>query len=177
MPIGINGTGSITGISAGGLPDATITQAELATGVAGTGPAFRAFRSTNQTVTSSTWTKAQLTSEDYDTANCFDSATDYRFIPNVAGYYVFTAHNFASGSGTTVSAAYVAIYKNGSVAAQGGVAVNTAGLTALPTVSEIFYMNGTTDYVEMYGYVSATSPIFFGGSPYLAFSGCLLRAA
>ena len=30
MPISINGTGTITGISAGGLPDACVTAAEIA---------------------------------------------------------------------------------------------------------------------------------------------------
>jgi hypothetical protein len=32
MPIAINGTGSITGISAGGLPDASVTTADIADG-------------------------------------------------------------------------------------------------------------------------------------------------
>ena len=36
MPITINGTGSIEGISAGGLPDASITAAELASGAINT---------------------------------------------------------------------------------------------------------------------------------------------
>ena len=35
MPIAINGSGTVTGISAGGLPDGCITAAELATGVGG----------------------------------------------------------------------------------------------------------------------------------------------
>lgn len=34
MPITINGTGSITGLSAGGLPDASVTLADLETSVA-----------------------------------------------------------------------------------------------------------------------------------------------
>lgn len=34
MPISINGTGTITGISAGGLPDACVTAADLASGAA-----------------------------------------------------------------------------------------------------------------------------------------------
>jgi len=34
MPIAINGTGTITGISAGGLPDACVTAADLASGAA-----------------------------------------------------------------------------------------------------------------------------------------------
>lgn len=40
MTMVINGSGTITGLTAGGLPDATIVQADLATGVAGTGPLF-----------------------------------------------------------------------------------------------------------------------------------------
>jgi len=36
MPISINGTGAITGISAGGLPDACVTAADLASGAART---------------------------------------------------------------------------------------------------------------------------------------------
>jgi hypothetical protein len=35
MPIVLNGSGTVTGISAGGLPDGCITAAELATGVGG----------------------------------------------------------------------------------------------------------------------------------------------
>ena len=35
MPIAINGSGTVTGISAGGLPDGCITAAELASGVGG----------------------------------------------------------------------------------------------------------------------------------------------
>ena len=35
MPIAINGSGSITGISAGGLPDGCVTADDLASGVGG----------------------------------------------------------------------------------------------------------------------------------------------
>jgi len=35
MPITLNGSGTVTGISAGGLPDGCITAAELASGVGG----------------------------------------------------------------------------------------------------------------------------------------------
>ena len=35
MPIAFNGSGTVTGISAGGLPDGCITSAELASGVGG----------------------------------------------------------------------------------------------------------------------------------------------
>ena len=40
MPISINGTGSITGISAGGLPDAIITAPELSGAQTGSAPIY-----------------------------------------------------------------------------------------------------------------------------------------
>jgi len=49
MSMVINGSGTITGLSAGGLPSATVTQATLATPIAGTGPAFSAYQSIPQT--------------------------------------------------------------------------------------------------------------------------------
>ena len=48
-------------------------------------PAFSAYRLTDQSVTGSTWTKVQLGTEEFDTANAFDSSTNYRFTPQVAG--------------------------------------------------------------------------------------------
>ena len=76
-------------------------------------PAFSAFASAGQTIANSTFTKISLNSETFDTNACFDSTTNYRFTPNVAGYYQINAalwYNAASTSGLTV----LSIYKNGS---------------------------------------------------------------
>ena len=76
MAITINGTGTITGITAGGLPDAIITQPELATGVAGTGPAFSAYAdATTQTLVTATYTKILFQTEEFDTNNNFANST------------------------------------------------------------------------------------------------------
>ena len=50
-------------------------------------PAFEAFLSSNQTVTDNTTTKIQFNSEVFDTDNCYDNSTNYRFTPTVAGKY------------------------------------------------------------------------------------------
>ena len=151
MAIVLDGTGTISGVVAGGLPDATITQAEIASGVAGTGPAFRAYRTTsNQSLTASTWTKVQLNAEDFDTANCFDSTTNYRFTPTVAGYYQI---NFgAQVLGTSIIA--IAIYKNGSAYGL-GTYFESAFANSASNVQDVVYFNGSTDYVE--GYILAVS--------------------
>jgi hypothetical protein len=173
MPIAINGSGTITGISAGGLPDATITQAELATGVGGTGPTFSAYQSSAQTISAATLTKVQLQTEEFDIANCFDSATNYRFTPNVAGYYQI---NGTISTGSAGVNNVVTIYKNGSEFKRGN-QINYSG--AAPTqavVSALVYLNGSTDYVELYVYTG-------GGAALLAtnyqtyFQGSMVRGA
>jgi len=173
MAITINGTGTITGISAGGLPDAIITQPELAAGVAGNGPAFSAYLGSNQTPSNATYTKVQINTEAFDTASCFDTTT-YRFTPNVAGYYQIQAASRLSG--TTPSTYVWAIYKNGS-------GINELNVTSTITfeareVSTLLSMNGTTDYVEFYCYINAaSSQTFNSGINTTWFQGYLVRAA
>ena len=55
--------------------------------VSGNMPAFSAYLGTSQTVTTDVATKLQLNTEVFDTASAFDSTTNYRFQPTVAGYY------------------------------------------------------------------------------------------
>jgi hypothetical protein len=180
MPLILNGDGNVTGLTPGGLPDASIIQADLAAGVAGNGPAFSAGLSSNQTLTSSTWTKLQFNSELFDTASCYDSSTNYRFTPNVPGYYQV---NLGGAGGTSlIQALGVSVYKNGAA-----VAYQTQYLASLSygddlaaCISRLIYMNGTTDYIEAYGFVvdaSAGSDVFSGSSVYCWFEGYLVRSA
>jgi hypothetical protein len=103
------GNGSISGLNGGGLPDGSIHQADLTSGIAGTGPSFSVARNTTFNPSGSTWSKIQLNVEDWDTNNNFDSTTNYRFTPTVAGYYQINAHLIATGS---PGECYIAIYKN-----------------------------------------------------------------
>jgi hypothetical protein len=177
MAIVVNGDGNITGLTAGGLPDASITQADLAAGVVGNGPAFSVYQGTQQSVTSGVHTKIAFTVENFDTANCFDSTTNYRFTPNIAGYYQINLIMF--GTGTTMAYSYTSIYKNGTsysttlTASQGG--TNATGVN-----TSLIYMNGSTDYIEGYGLVSAASGAVLGNggnSPFVIMSGYLARSA
>jgi hypothetical protein len=175
MPITINGTGTITGISAGGLPDAIITQPELAAGVAGNGPAFSASVTGTTTITSGVFTKMVFNSENWDTASCFDSTTNYRFTPNVAGYYLITGA-LDAGTSTNANRAIPVIYKNGS-SYRLGLNLGTAnGNTFTSGVSAQVYLNGSTDYVELFAYVLATTAQYTAGTS-TWFDGVLVRAA
>jgi hypothetical protein len=74
-------------------------------------PAFSVSLSGTQNITTSTWTKVNLNVEEFDTASCFDSTTNYRFTPNVAGYYQINGSLYFTGTSTV--RAIVAKYKNG----------------------------------------------------------------
>ena len=131
------------------LPDATGTILTTATaGVPVNGPAFSAYPSASQSLTTTTFTKIQINTEEFDTNSNFDTAT-YRFTPATAGYYqVNGAVNIGVTNGTQVIAA---VYKNGSTFKRG---VQISGATysnnTEAIVSVLVYLNGSTDYVELY---------------------------
>ena len=118
------------------------------------GPAFFAYKNSgNQSITSATATKVTFDAEVFDTNSNFASS---RFTPTVAGYYQVNG-NMRCG-GTSKSVSVVAIYKNGSSYGYGN-QINGTGAIQL-VVSEVVYLNGSTDYVELWGYVDATTPTF-----------------
>ena len=152
MPITINGTGTITGISAGGLPDAIITQPEIASGVGGTGPAFSAYASAAQSIPNNTSTILNVNTELFDTASCYNntgstvgSIPAYSFLPNVAGYYQVNAAWYSAPSAGQVQAI---IYKNGSPYQLTAITFGSAGQVL--NVNCLISLNGSSDYIGFY---------------------------
>jgi hypothetical protein len=156
------------------IPATTGTLLTTATaGVPIGGPAFSAYLSANQTgIASATQTKVALNVEDFDTNNCFSTANS-RFTPTVAGYYQFNGVLYFSGTGSYTGCT---VFKNG-VANISGSATNANSGEVISTVSCILYLNGTTDYVELYGF----SVLVAGTGTFTAtstrFSGALVRSA
>ena len=146
----------------------TVTQTMLATNVAGNGPAFSVYNNANQTISFATFTKVTLNTEDYDTNNNFDSTTNYRFTPTVAGYYQIDAFLRPSGSSTMTLVA-LNIYKNNTSLYR--VAETNYSATGPYTVtgSCIVYFNGSTDYIELYAYIAGTGTATFN---YTATDNC-----
>ncbi len=132
------------------------------------GPAFSAYASAATSAATATFTKIAFATEEFDTNNNFASST---FTPTVAGYYQINGS--VQGNFTTL---ITAIYKNGVEYKRGN---HTSGATvSLTIVSSIVYLNGTTDYVEIYGYQASGSTQNFGtGSQFVYFNGCLMRGA
>ena len=159
------------------LPDNTGTIITTGSTFAGTGPAFSVYGSTNQTgLTSSSFTKVAFNTELFDTNNNFDSTTNYRFTPTVAGYYQLNFCCYVTGS--NISASEPFIHKNGSSYSSGQYVANSSPASIL-TVSNIIYFNGTTDHVEFYMYATTTAGTYTISHSvlYTYATGALIRAA
>jgi hypothetical protein len=159
------------------LPDATGTILTTATaGVPVNGPAFSAYLSANQTVSGSTYTKVAFNTELFDTNSNFDTSLS-RFTPTVSGYYQINFSVYFQAS--TATAVLAALYKNGTSIRRFDCYSNTAnGLDDWSTNgSTLVYMNGSTDYLEVYGFLVTGSPAFTGGQAYSTFEGFLARSA
>lgn len=142
------------------------------------GPAFSAYQNSAQTgIANATFTKMNLQTEEFDTASCFDNTTNYRFTPNVAGYYQINGHALFSPSAGGMM--LISIYKNGTRFKDGLATPNGSSVAAECVVSSLVYMNGSTDYVELYVFQSSGSAMSLQlnapSSNY--FQGALVRAA
>ena len=132
-------------------------------------PAFSVYLSADQSITSSTFTKIAFDTKVFDTNNNFASN---RFTPTVAGYYQFNAAINPSSSTTYT---IVRLYKNGSVIYNGGAGNN---ITNSPSaLSALTYANGSSDYFEIYGYLTGTSPLVASTTYSTYWQGFLARSA
>jgi hypothetical protein len=137
--------------------------------VSGNMPAFSAYNSTATALTSNASTKILFQTEIFDTNNNFASS---RFTPTVAGYYQING---------TVRADYVtslltaAIWVNGAINISGNF-TQPASTQVVSTCSGIVYLNGTTDYVEIYAFVAGAGNTTTGQAA-TCFNGALVRSA
>jgi hypothetical protein len=169
-----NTSGTITLDAPAVAGTTTLTLPTTTSTLAINGPAFNAYLNSAQTVTGGTFTKATLDVEEFDTNSNFASS---RFTPTIAGYYqINTLLRFV----TTVSLSNItnSIYKNG--AEYKRVQLNGVTFTADINLSNscVVYLNGSTDYIELYGFTSGSGTLSFGGgTSATSMSGALVRSA
>lgn len=140
---------------------------------AGTGPAFSAYQSSAQTLSSNTLTKIQFQTEEFDTNNNFDSTTNYRFTPTVDGYYQVNA---LFNIGATNTSGIVYLYKNGSVYKNGMSFASAGTLFQAYVVNAIVYLNGSSDYIEIYGQL-VSGQILAATAAQTYFQAAMIRSA
>ena len=152
------GTGAVVLGTSPTITGATITVASTAA------PAFSAYLGSSQTISNATWTKVVANTELFDTNSNYDSTTNYRFTPTVAGYYQL---NICWVVNAVATAIQLALYKNG---ASNVILAQTANSTATVSGSALVYSNGSTDYWEFYVNLAvgearpSTTGTFFSGS-------------
>lgn len=153
------------------LPDNTGTILTTGTpGVPVNGPAFSAYATSATSVSASTWTKVTVDTEEFDTNSNFASS---RFTPTVAGYYqvsgsiVYTSTSGMNGAG---------IAKNGSLFKNSNfIPATTVGMSS--GISVLVYLNGSTDYVELYTYQTNGTQNTSPSVGNVWFTGALVRGA
>jgi hypothetical protein len=133
---------------------------------------FRAYRSASYNFANAAYTKVQLNAESFDSDGYFDSTTNYRFTPLVAGYYFFA---WLVHGGNTNQGVASQLRVNGASVAEGTYYARD-GTTGRSAGSEFVYLNGSTDYVELYGYISsAGTPSLVGGATETKLVGFLVH--
>ena len=137
------------------------------------GPAFLAYRSADTAFVNGVWTKTPFNAESFDTDNCFDSTTNYRFTPNKAGYYNIQTQVRVSPS--PVKWAQLRLYKNGSSVRTH--LIDSAASNQDLRISTLIYMNGSSDYLEIYYYVEGTGNVGGDSTNYISwFDGVWIRS-
>jgi hypothetical protein len=121
-------------------------------------PAFQATMSSNMSMSDATFTKMTFNTELFDTDNCFDNSTNYRFTPTTAGkYFIYGRGHLETVGNVGLQYRIVSIYKNGSeVHRNQWQQAYTSGLTnfsSAGTVTAVLDMNGSSDYVELFSYI------------------------
>jgi hypothetical protein len=129
----------------------------------------RAYRNAAQDINAYTEpraaTKILIDTISFDTEGVVDT-TNSRIIPNLPGYYVVMGNVRANAvpAGHRVNAQ---IWKNGELVTYGTIDIQGAEGLSSSIASDLIYMNGTTDYLELYAFNSHLSALaLLVGAPY-----------
>jgi hypothetical protein len=142
-----------------------VIQADLATNVAGTGPAFSVYPNANQAgLTSSSSVRIAFNTKDFDTNSRFNNTAAtvggipaYAFLPNVAGYYQINLCTYITPDTASTDLCQPQIFKNGSSVAQGNFSNYASTLGFVTTASCLIYLNGSTDFLQFNVFGRTTS--------------------
>ncbi len=105
-----------------------------------------------QSIPTGTNTKIELDTETYDNDSEYDKDTNHRFTAKKAGYYHVCANAWLSAVGNEKQSA-IKIYKNGAAIARGQ---DDYTYNYIPgVVAKDVYLNGTTDYIEIFVFHNA----------------------
>jgi hypothetical protein len=178
MTITLNGTSGINTPGVVNTAAETVATTLSVTGVttltggftvgATAAPAFSYYQSSAQTLSTTTFTKLTFTTSEFDTASGMYSSS--RFTPTVAGYYQV---NSAVAVASTATQVILSVFKNGSEFKR---SPNNTGAQNSGGIGCLVYLNGSTDYIEMYGYLGVGQALIASASG-TYFQAAMIRSA
>lgn len=116
----------------------------------------RAYRkNTAQNIDADSATKVLIDTIDRDTEGVVDM-TNSRIIPNLPGYYVVMG-SVCAGSEPSDLRINARIYKNGVSASDGATGIQDEFGFVSSSTSDLIYMNGTDDYLELWVHNNSSS--------------------
>jgi len=146
-----SGSVSLVAPAVSGTNTATLPAATGTVMVSGAMPAFSAYATTGQSLTTSIYQKINFGATSFDTASAFNTSTS-RFVAPIAGYYQVNHRGGIGGSGVY----YPNIYKNGSNYLSGSVSYYVSGIDNTGSISTIMQL-AVNDYIEIYAYVNTAA--------------------
>ena len=143
-------------------------------------PYFRASLGSTQDIgTTGSWNKLEIDTVQYDSGSFFDSTTEYRWEPTVAGkYFIYGSATIYGGNGTfRYGNIMVGKYGSSTEEARGGGNYSSNyGYILEPYAGSIVDMDGSNDYCAMYvlGYTGGATVNVEAGVAASYFGGFLL---
>jgi hypothetical protein len=132
-------------------------------------PSFEAYLGASTNPSNNTETKIAFNTEVYDTDNCYDNSSNYRFTPTTAGkYFCYSVIRAGGGANQSQSNFTAQFNKNGSeygkeIIVQNGTSYKGNNYTL--TLSATIDFNGSSDYLEVFGLIdSSATGSFIGDS-------------
>lgn len=139
-------------------------------------PMFKVTGADNVALTNNTYTKVTFNSEEFDVGGYYDSTTNYRYTPQVAGKYLIYGRVYITYGSEATENMYIAIYKNGTAAQQFARSDDNSQYGSIQ-ISSLIEMNGSSDYVEIYTKASSsTNAVYYSGGLLGEFSGYRIGA-
>lgn len=145
------------------------------------GPSFMALMTSGQSLPSGASTFIQYSSEQFDSASCYNPTGStvggipaYAFRPTTAGYYFVQAtlivDPFVSGNSEFI----IRVFKNGTDFVWSNNNQNNTTHFNSFTHTSVVYLNGSTDYIQMSAYTAEAKAVSVPASS--QFSAFLLKA-
>ena len=113
-------------------------------------PAFEANLSSTTSLSHNTITLAPFDTEVFDTDNCYDNSSNYRFTPTTAGkYFVYAQARLSESDASNLQYAQAFIYKNGSSHYQVFYDFRNNYLQGMTvSITGTIDFNGSSDYID-----------------------------